>query len=186
MLLSLVNFLRRLQAVARLTQHLGDLMLARGEALRLQLGRERPGALARPAQRRLGVASRHWVHQRLQRLVDAGLLRLDGRSSGPLPSNVHQFDGALLRPHFLLSIEHSAPPEAGRASDQFTPTIAVRQRLRTRPQSQRAFIEVRLHQHVALPDLFLGGHPPPSITSAGSCRSPRRPRNSISGPYLLG
>ena len=56
----------RLQAVAQLLQQLTDLLMRDAMALSLQLRRQMAHALARPAQRRLRIASRGRLDQLLQ------------------------------------------------------------------------------------------------------------------------
>ena len=88
MLRALDGLVRRLQAVAVLAQQLGHRLVADADAvLREQLRGQRVRALARPAQRRLRVATRDRIDELLQRRPHLGmhdLVRsLAARCAGP-------------------------------------------------------------------------------------------------------
>jgi hypothetical protein len=63
---SLSSLARPLQAVAHLVKQVADLLRTDRMALRVQLGGKLAQALARPAQRRLGVAARHRLDERFE------------------------------------------------------------------------------------------------------------------------
>jgi hypothetical protein len=87
MIVPLLGLAVALQAVATLPQQLGDFGVADRVAPSRQFRRQRAGALAGPAQRRLRVATRSGFDQAVQRGRQAGVVRCQRVSSAALVAN---------------------------------------------------------------------------------------------------
>jgi hypothetical protein len=147
-----------LEAVAEFVEHLPDLVLAHPESLGLQLACESSGALAGPPKRRFGIFSGHGIDQRLERLVDPGLLLADGLGPGAVAPDLHEILRRTVLSDLLHPVQHRRAREARRTCNRLAATPPKRKRLRPRPQSTGPLVHMRGHQLEPVRDVFFGGH----------------------------
>jgi len=158
-------------------QQLGDGLVADANAVQLeQRGRQRRGALTRPAQRRLRVAARDRLDELLQPRPRFGMLLLVGTLPGtfaPNANDVAPFDPAA---RFVSARPHRADRQPGHTRDHRDATPADRVSFAASPQAPRSLVERRLHHPPVLANrlLLLGRHrkgrsrPPPQSRSLRS------------------
>jgi hypothetical protein len=153
---------RRLQVVVQVMQQLGHLASADGVPLVTQRRRQLGGALARPAQGRLGIAAGHRVDQPLQ-VASQGRVgccqRPAATSGAPHPARPQRFLGvALLPPQLLDAGPHGHAGEAGGLGHARNPAAAQGQRFGGRPGAPLALIQQRLQPFILHPQLRGGVH----------------------------
>ena len=113
--------------------------------LREQLSGQRVGALAGPAERRLGVTACHRIDELLEGWPHLGAHRLEGALATATP-NPDDIAGLGSRTHFIAALAHRADRQLGRPRDRGHAAISHRASLGAGPQTLRALIHGRLQQ----------------------------------------
>src|SRR6266568_6316523 len=140
------GLVRRLQAVAVVAKEPGDRPVADLDVvLREQFLGQHHRALARPAQRRLGVAACDRVDELLERGPHLGVQDFERSLAGTTP-NLDDVLGPRARACLVSTLAHRADRHSGRARHHGHAAVPDRTRLRARPKSPRAFIHGRLQQ----------------------------------------
>ena len=144
-LLSFSRLAHDLKTEAEIVQQPSDDRRAHLVAHRLKLGGELVFALARPAQRRLGIASRRRVYERVEIAKQRGVLHDQRRPSSTRPTNALRTWRLLRR--MLLQLREitnartdSRPADSGRFQHRVGPAVADRLRFGCRPKTRHALI----------------------------------------------
>jgi hypothetical protein len=153
-----------LEAVVHRTQELRDLLMTDRMVLAGEFRRERPRALARPAQGRLRVASRQRLHQGLQRSRQLGVAHQERVASPAGPPDPSSRDRVL--PQFTDPLGDSAPGQSTDAADPRDAAIALVHRLVRRHHSPAALIQV-LPDACELPFEGAMGFDAPTVACSG-------------------
>ncbi len=120
-----------LQAVIHLPQQLRHLFVADGVSLAGQFVRQRPGALAGPAQRRLRIAPRQRLDQGLQQRGQLGIMPDQRMPSAARTADAFRGQGGRIQ--FLNALHDGDPGQPAGPADQRHSAVAQSAWLRQRP-----------------------------------------------------
>jgi hypothetical protein len=150
---------RTLKTVVHRVQKVADLLWTDRVTARTQLGGEFAKALARPAQRRLGVAACDRLDERLQighkrRVLLGERFAACARASNPLLTRRLGWRMGTHLGQLAHPIPDSLAQDPCRRGHRGNPTFAERQRLTRRPQSLHSFVHHRRQALEARADLL--------------------------------